>query len=101
MDGSAPKKFLQPAKAVDDKMHQAVKPQLVKMGHTEDTKPISQQPFPLTEEIKQLGVDARHIADSAFHDVVTGASEEASVRGTDSKNVISIIKERLLHKKAA
>lgn len=99
--GPVPKEILQPIKAVDNELHQGVKPQLVKMGHTEDTKPASQQPFPLTEEIKQLGVDARHIADSAFHDVVTGASEEARVRGTDSKNVISIMKGRLLHKKAA
>lgn len=101
MDGSAPKEILQPTGVVDNQLHETVKPHLVKMGHTGDTKPPSQQPFPLTEEVRQLGVDAQHIADSAFHDLVTGASEEAKVRGTDSKNVVSIIKERLLRKKAA
>lgn len=101
MDGPVPKEILQPTGVVDNQLHETVRPQLVKMGHTGDTKPPSQQPFPLTSEIKQFGVDAQHIADSAFHDLVTGASEEAKVRGTDSKNVISIIKGKLLRKKAA
>ncbi len=101
MDGAAPKELLQPAEADTDQLHQVVKSQLGELGHIADTKPASQQPFPLTAEIKQLGVDAKHIADSAFHDVVTGASEEAMVRETDNRTILSIIKDRFLHRKAA
>lgn len=101
MDGSVPKEILQPTEADTEQMHEKVKTNLRIVGHDKDTQPETEKPIPLTEDLKQLGVNAMHIAGVNYHELLTGEGERAKVRASDNKSVVSKIRDQFLRKKAA
>ncbi len=70
-------------------------------------QPDAQKPIPLTEELRQIGVDVTHIAGSAFKEVMSGVGGSTRDR-VASNNPISLVwerarrmKEKLIQEKAA
>lgn len=83
--------------AQDQKLHQDVAAQLTRLGHPPSTVPVTAEtPFPLTAELKNLGVDASHIMGSSWEDLMGGSTR---IRETSSRGPLKIFKDRL--KKAA
>lgn len=80
---------------MDDKnLHHGVSQELKSMGHTGSTVPhTAETPLPLTDQLRQIGVDAGHIAHSTFEEVTTGGA--TGIRTTASKNPLRIISERV------
>lgn len=61
-------------------------------------QPDIQKPIPLTEELKQIGVDATHVAGSTFDELMSGEGRETRNR-VASKNPISLVWERIKRKR--
>ena len=104
MDGSASTEILQPVEKNETNLHNGVKSPLKELGHNVSTEPDSQKPIPLTEGLKQIGVDATHIAGSGFDELMSGVGRSSRDRTTHGRNPISIALERakrLVQKKAA
>lgn len=58
------------------------------------TQPEAQKPIPLTEDLRRWGVDATHIAGSAFGELMNGKGGDARDRVAISGNPIRLLEER-------
>lgn len=58
------------------------------------TQPEAQKPIPLTSDLKQVGVDATHIAGSTFDELIGGEGGSSRVRTVPSRNPFKIAFER-------
>lgn len=58
------------------------------------TQPHAQKPIPLTEDLKQIGVDVTHIAGNTFDELVGGEGRNARDRVATSGNPIRLIEEK-------
>lgn len=58
------------------------------------TKPESQQPISLSEDLKQIGVDVTHVAGSTFDELMSGEGRDTRDRVASSRNPIKIALER-------
>lgn len=86
MEGPAQKEIIQTPEQHSDGLHKEMEEQLGSLGHQGSTKPAG--PIPLTDELKEVGVDLAHIAGSGFKELVTGG--ESQIRTTESKKPLSI-----------
>lgn len=57
------------------------------------TRPETQKSIPLTDELKQIGVDAIHIAGTTFDELMSGEGRDTRDR-VAGKNPISLVRER-------
>ena len=65
----------------------------------EATQPEAQKPIPLTEDLKQIGVDATHVVGSTFDELMGGEGGSSRDR-VASKNPINLVLERARRLKA-
>lgn len=90
MDGSAPEqKIIQPVDQQDTNLNRMVEGA---------TQPESQKPIPLTEGLRQVGVDATHVVGSTFDELMSGEGGSTRDRVT-SRNPISLVWERINRKR--
>lgn len=79
--------------ALDDQLHQNVSGSLQQMGHSASTVPTTADtPLPLTNELKQIGVDASHIMGTTFEELTQGTTH---IRETKSKNWLKVLQEKV------
>ena len=99
---AAQKKMIQPTDQQDSDLHNNLGNQLGKMGHVTSTQPQTQQPLPLTEDLKAIGTDATDLAGSTFAELMEGEGRESRDR-VAHKNPLGILKGKLWksHKPAA
>ena len=69
-------------------------------------QPEGDKPISLTNDLKQIGVNASHIAGNAFDELINGEGRDTRDRVAIPRNPISLIKEkfrkfRLARRKAA
>lgn len=76
-------------------LHQGVGEQLTNLKQPTQTVPHTEQAIPLTEELKQVGVDATHIIGSKFKELTTGTTPSTEVRGTATSNFRNFFKRRM------
>lgn len=85
---------MEPAQKEEENLHHGVSRELESIGHSDPTVPYTAEtPLPLTNQLKQIGVDAGHIAGSTFEEVVTGGA--TGIRTTESRNPLRIISKRV------
>lgn len=58
------------------------------------TQPEAQKPIPLTEELKQIGVDATHVIGSTFDELMSGEGGSTRDR-VASRSPIRLVLERV------
>ena len=80
-------------------LYKRVNQALQKEGHGQAEVPPSQLKPSLTEELKQIGVDATHIAGSTLEELTTGEKSSTRNRVT-SKNPLNLVWERFRRKRA-
>lgn len=89
---AAPKQAIQTPQQATDKLHQSVGQNLQQMGQRSSTVPTtSETPIPLTDELKQIGVDASHIVGTTFEELTQGTTH---IRETKSKKLLKLFQEK-------
>lgn len=89
---AAPKQVIQTPQQATDTLHQNVGGNLQQMGHNASIVPTtSDTPIPLTDELKQIGVDASHIMGTTFEELTQGTTH---IRETKSKNLLKLFQEK-------
>lgn len=76
-------------------LHQGVGEQLTHLKQPTQTVPPTEKAIPLTEELKQVGVDATHIIGSKLEELTTGTTPSTEVRGTKTSNFGKFFKRRM------
>lgn len=86
MNGPAPEqRVIQPKDQHEIDLHRKIEGAI---------QPAAQKPIPLTEELKQIGVDATHIAGSTFDELMSGEGGSTRDR-VASKNPINLVWEKI------
>lgn len=90
---AAPKQVIQTPQQATDNLHQAVGQNLQQMGRSSATVPTtSETPIPLTDELRQIGVDASHVIGTSFEELTQGTTH---IRETKSKNWLKLLQEKV------
>ena len=77
---------------LDKKLHQNVSSQLQQLHHPPASLPINDEtPIPLTNDLKQIGVDASHIVGSTLEELTQGSTH---IRETKSKKLLRLLQEK-------
>lgn len=89
---AAPQQVIQTPQQATDQLHQNVASNLQQMGHSASTVPATDTPIPLTDELKQIGIDASHIVGTTFEELTQGTTH---IRETKSKNLLKLLQEKV------
>lgn len=76
-------------------LHQGVGEQLTHLEQPTQTVPHTEKAIPLTDELKQVGVDAAHIIGSKLEELTTGTTPSTEIRNTETSKFGDFFKRRM------